>query len=473
MFRRLLLRLTLLNASVIAILFLLLILGGLVYANYKVNQISEQVLSRLAEEINGGFPPPFLATPRNNSTFDIDPRRPPGSGPADKPPPPVLAGLPGGPPGGPPPHEPGGHGPAVFYVQTAPDGKIAFASPHPALSEVQVQELIKLLGEYPASYGRISFANALYFYLKEPRADEAGTLYVLQDFDREFSVIKTIMNAIALIGFGCFLLSLGGSLYLAKRAMHPIQQAWDRQRDFLADASHELRTPLAVIQASLDVIRSNADEQVSEQKQWLDNMGESVASMANLVDSLLFLARLDSSQHPIHKNAFALDIAIANAADLFKTLTDTKNIYLTAAIDSDLWMLGDEGRIKQVLGILLDNAIRHTPAGGRIEIMLQQHQRHALLTVSDNGEGIAPEHLTKVFERFYQADPSRNKTGSGLGLSIAKCIIESHQGTIQAISKLGSGTTISVRLPSYNKVWDKQGNLLKPSGCLPRNNRRY
>ena len=357
----------------------------------------------------------------------------------------MLPGFPGGPPT--PPLDDAGMRPVAFYVQTDPEGNIVFSSPQQQLNSDQVQDLVATVRRQPTLNGRIDFSNTLYFFLATPRTDQPGTLFIFQDFEREYSVFRTTMKSLAWIGLICFIASLGGSLFLARWAMRPIQQAWDRQKDFLADASHELRTPLAVIQASLDVIRSNADEQVSEQKQWLDNMGESVASMANLVDSLLFLARIDSSQHPIAKKTFALDKAIANEVELFKPLADAKGIHLFTALDSRIQLFGDEARIKQVLGIILDNAIRHTPAEGTIEVLLQQNQRNVQLTVTDSGDGIPKEHLSRIFERFYQVDPARNKEGSGLGLSIAKCIIESHQGTIQALSKPNSGTTFQIRLP--------------------------
>ena len=241
--------------------------------------------------------------------------------------------------------------------------------------------------------------------------------------------------------------SLFGSLFLARRAMGPIQKSWNQQRDFLADASHELRTPMAVVQASLDVIRSNPNELVSEQKQWLNNIGESVEEMATLVESLLFLARIDSQQHPIDKKTFALDQAITNALDPYKFLAETKKVNFAVSLTPGMELYGDEGRIKQVVCILLDNALRHTPAGGEIKVILQKINRSAQLTVSDTGEGIPMEHLKKIFERFYQVDPSRNKGGAGLGLSIAKCIVEAHDGGIQAISKVGAGANFFIRLP--------------------------
>ena len=442
MFRKLLLKLTLLNAGVIAILFLTLITGAYFYAQHEINRHSVSFLTRAANEINAGITPPFISMP------PAEPKQFSGSVQPEKrpmPPPPVLPGLPGGPPS--PPPDDFGPRMVVFFVQTDSEGKIVFSSAQKQLNADQLKSLVASVRGQASPNGRIDFANTLYFFLAVPRHDQPGTLYLFQDFEREYSVFQTIMEALAVIGFLCFIASLFGSLFLAGRAMRPIRLAWSKQRDFLADASHELRTPLAVIQASLDVIRSNTDEQVSEQRQWLDNIGESVESMASLVESLLFLARIDSQQHPIDKKTFALDKAIANVVELFKPMTEEKSIRISVECEPGISVLGDEARIKQVLGILLDNAIRHTPPEGKISVMLQQIQHSIQLTVTDTGEGISSENLPKIFDRFYQVDPSRNKGGAGLGLAIAKCIVETHAGTIQAQSKPDNGTTFLIRIP--------------------------
>jgi len=437
MFRRLLLKLTVLNASVIAFLFCALIAGAYFYTQNDIHRRSVFFLTRMAAEINAGYQPPFFASPTHTP------------GKPDVPPPPPLAPplpvLPVGPP--PPPPDGDMPHPVIFYVQTDPSGNISFTSAQQPLSENKLEDLIHVVRNLPASNGQVTFANVSYFYLVTPRADQPGTLFIFQNFEREYNVFRSFMESLAVIGIFCFILSLFGSLFLARKAMRPIRRAWSDQREFLADASHELRTPLAVIQASLDVIRGNREEKVSEQAQWLDNIGESVNSMASLVESLLFLARIDSQQQPIDKKTFALDKAIANAVDLFKPITDAQDIHLDAEIIPNITLLGDEARIKQVLGIILDNAVRHTPSGGKINVMLQQFQHNAQLTITDTGEGISRDHLPKIFDRFYQADPARNTGGAGLGLSIAKCIVEYHGGTIQALSKPGAGATFLIRLP--------------------------
>jgi signal transduction histidine kinase len=439
MFRKLLIKLTLLNASVIAILFFFLIAGVYLFAQYDINRHSKSFLSRVAADINAGRRPPMFPGPFNDpsTVAASDPRPASPSGP----PPGLSFSRPVPPPDDEMPH------PIIFYAKLDLAGAIVATSSTLPLPRAQLETLVQLVGKRSEPSSQIFFQDATYFYYSVERQDAPGRLLLFQNFERERGVFRTVMTALAVIGMFCFIASLFGSLFLARRAMKPIQQSWAQQRDFLADASHELRTPLAVMQASLDVIESNSDELVSEQTQWLNNIGESVKSMAALVESLLFLARIDTMQHPIDKKAFALDLAIANATTPYITLAATKKINLATELEPNLNLFGDEGRIKQVVGILLDNAIRHTPAGGEISVLLHRLNRSAQLTITDTGEGIPSAHLHKIFDRFYQVDPARNKGGAGLGLAIAKSIIEAHAGTIQAISKLGVGASFLIQLP--------------------------
>lgn len=444
MFRKLLLKLTILNASVIVFLFFALLLGAYFYSQYDINRHAKFFLSKIAADINSGRRPPMFpgqhpGPPETSFDFPAPPHNPP--------PPPSPAGLPFGAPPPDPSLEEEFPRPIIFYVKTDSSGAIVSTSALQPLARDRLDILVHKVRQFSQTSGQTSFDNSSYFYYVTQRQDDSGQLLLFQNFDREQSVFRTVLTSLAVIGVFCFIASIFGSLFLARRAMGPIQKAWGQQRDFLADASHELRTPLAVVQASLDVIRSNQDELVVEQEQWLNNIGESVQSMAALVESLLFLARMDSQQHPIEKKAFALDQAIANAVEPYKLLSETKKITLSVLLTAGMELYGDEGRMKQVVCILLDNALRHTPEGGAIKVLLQRVGRQGQLTVTDTGEGIPVEHLKKIFDRFYQVDPSRNKGGSGLGLSIAKCIVQAHNGEIQALSKPGSGATFIVRLP--------------------------
>ncbi|EGO62140.1 integral membrane sensor signal transduction histidine kinase [Acetonema longum DSM 6540] len=247
---------------------------------------------------------------------------------------------------------------------------------------------------------------------------------------------------------GFLVLSAMGSLLMANRAMIPIQHAWRRQQDFLAGASHELRTPLAVIQANLDIVRSNRGEAVSDQEHWLNNMQEESAHMAKIVDSLLFLARSGSRQQALNKQWFDLaQVLEAAVAEALQAMAEAGGVTLSIDAEAGIMLYGDAQRIQQLIGILADNAIRYTPWGGSIEIKAYRLLGLVVIEVTDSGEGISAEHLSRIFDGFYQTDPARAKGGAGLGLAMAKSIVDSHGGNIDASSKLGAGTTFIIRLP--------------------------
>ena len=234
---------------------------------------------------------------------------------------------------------------------------------------------------------------------------------------------------------------------MANRAMIPIQKAWQQQKDFLADASHELRTPLTVIRTNLDVVRGSPEDTVLSQSKWLDNIQEETVSMAKLVDSLLFLARVDSQQPLLHKRFFFFDKALAEAVIPFEPVAGAKGVLLKVASDAPVGYDGDEARIKQLVGILLDNAIRHTPSGGAVSVSLLKIDAKIMLSVVDTGEGIKAAALEKIFDRFFQVDNSRSSGSSGLGLAIAKVIAESHGGKISVSSAPGEGATFIAEFP--------------------------
>jgi signal transduction histidine kinase len=258
------------------------------------------------------------------------------------------------------------------------------------------------------------------------------------------------VGTLIIIAIGYLFLTTAGSLFMAKRAIAPIQNAWQQQKNFLADASHQLRTPLAIIQTNLEVVLSNPQETVASQMDWLNNVQEELQQMTGLVSSLLFLARLDSGQWTMEKTHFWLDKVVIHLSEVFRPAAAIKSINLDTSITGQVICYGDESNIRQVIEILLDNAIRHTPANGKISLNLQQSEKKILLTITDNGEGIAPEHLSKIFDRFYQVDDSPSKGKAGLGLSIAKSIINNHGGTLLVTSILGKGTTFTIELPLEN-----------------------
>ncbi|QIA26760.1 HAMP domain-containing histidine kinase [Thermaerobacter sp. PB12/4term] len=227
-----------------------------------------------------------------------------------------------------------------------------------------------------------------------------------------------------------------------------IETAYRLQQRFVADASHELRAPLTAILGNLDLLRRRPDLPPEEQAQALEEARNEAERLSRLVADLLSLARADAGV-PLVIKPVDVDAVVLEAFQEARRLVRGQELVLDPL--EPVRVPGDRDRIKQLLLILLDNAIKYTPAGGRITLGLQAAgDGGAVLTVADTGVGIPPADLPHVFERFYRADPARSRDpgGTGLGLPIARWIVEQHQGQITIDSAPGRGTTVTVRLPA-------------------------
>jgi len=251
------------------------------------------------------------------------------------------------------------------------------------------------------------------------------------------------------LGLGGALTVLAGS-YLAHQALKPIRRSWEQQRRFAADASHELRMPLSIIQANAELMLMHPDRSALENSEQISMVLSEARRMAKLTDQLLLLARSDSGQEELLMSPVRLDELIRHAVQLFAPLAELKGVRLETDLASGVELTGDRDKLQQLLVILLDNSLKHTPDGGTIRVALARRGQQAVVIVEDTGEGIAAEDLPHIFERFYRGDRSRRRGdgGTGLGLAIARWIAEKHGGAIAAASQPGSGTTMTVRLPA-------------------------
>ena len=218
------------------------------------------------------------------------------------------------------------------------------------------------------------------------------------------------------------------------------------QQQFISDASHELRAPLTVIQGNLDLLHLQSDMPNSERLEALNAAERETSRMSRLVAELLTLARADAGL-PIKRQPVELDSLVLDAFQGARRLAKVQTLILEPF--EPVSVPGDEDRLKQLLLILLDNALKYTPAGGQITLGLYQTEGTVEITVKDTGVGIAAEDLPHIFERFYRADPARSRDsgGTGLGLSIAHWIVQQHHGEITVHSQVEHGTTFVVRLP--------------------------
>lgn len=281
-----------------------------------------------------------------------------------------------------------------------------------------------------------------------------GFIFVFLPKDTESNVMESLFISTVKIGIVGLILIFFVSLYLSKKSLVPVKKAWEKEKSFVADASHELRTPLAVINTNLELVMGNPEETVESQYKWLANIHSEIKRMSNLVKDLLFLARADSNENKVNKSWFNLSKSLVESKDLFEPLAADNGIKLLSDIQPDVNFYGNEGQIKQLVAIFIDNAIKHTPAEGYIQLKMKATDSNIELQIEDTGEGIPKEHLSRIFERFYRVDKARSRSsgGSGLGLSIADTIVKDHKGYINVTSAVGEGTTFKIIFPRKGQL---------------------
>jgi signal transduction histidine kinase len=275
-----------------------------------------------------------------------------------------------------------------------------------------------------------------------------GRLYIGKDISFAYQLFHWLLVILVMLGIVFFGVAVFISFVMSKRAMVPISSAFTRQREFVADASHELRTPLSVLMSSIDAMEMTIEPEGFVEK-LLSNMRQEVKRMTGLVSDLLTLARSDSNSNVMKKETFDFLPFAEKAIESVSPLAAEKEISLRLEAPSSLKATGDSQRLSQLLYILLDNAIKYTPSGGEVKLSLKNAGNELWFSVQDTGVGIKKEDFPRIFERFYRVDKSRSRQvgGHGLGLSIAKWIIDTHGGAIHLSSEVGKGSTFTVRIP--------------------------
>jgi signal transduction histidine kinase len=229
-----------------------------------------------------------------------------------------------------------------------------------------------------------------------------------------------------------------------------IVTAQQSQRQFVADVSHELKTPITVIQGFAQAILDGTANSPELEKQAARVIYEESGRMQGLVLDLLDLARLDSGTLDLKHETVDMNLLIQHVVERFTPQTKKRQITMEFSPAAQPLIVGDSGRLSQVFMNLLDNAIKFTPDGGRVSVYAENDAKVLRIDISDTGSGISPEQIPHIFDRFYQADPSRKggeRHGAGLGLAIVKEFIQAHHGTITARSSPGQGSTFTVCLP--------------------------
>lgn len=290
--------------------------------------------------------------------------------------------------------------------------------------------------------GVLSDYNLRFMRISRP----TDQLLLFVDISHEITTIETLTRNCLLIGFFSFFVFLIISVFLADWAVKPVEQAWEQQKQFIADASHELKTPLTVILTNAELLKSQ-EHSTTENYRFSDNIFTMASQMRNLVNRLLELSRFDNNVQKMEKTPLNFSSVTEHSIFLFEPLFFEQNRTLEYDIAANLSVTGNREHLKQAIEILLDNAIKYSFPNTTVSVLLQKHKKHCELTVINFGNTIPPQDLTNIFKRFYRTDKSRTDSGSfGLGLSIAQSIILEHKGKIWAESH-ESKTIFHVILP--------------------------
>jgi len=231
-------------------------------------------------------------------------------------------------------------------------------------------------------------------------------------------------------------------VFFSKKAVRPVAESIERQRQFITDASHEIKTPLGILSANNDVLALEYGE-----NEWIVSSRRQAERLAGLVNSMVTLSRLDEEKPRLEQIEFSLSDAVLDTVADFEGPAETQRKKLTSEVQPDIKVWADEGAIRQLLAILLDNALKYSNNDGEIRVTLLKRKKTAVLEVFNTCEPLNTENLERFFDRFFRADSARSaKSGYGIGLSIAKAITEAHEGTISVHSEDGKSIRFTVEL---------------------------
>ncbi len=290
-----------------------------------------------------------------------------------------------------------------------------------------------------------------YFFAVKSADRDHDTIYAV--YDRSLDHASSLTQAQTLIAvyvFGLLMAALVG-WKISELNVEPVEEAFEKQKELVANASHELKTPLTIISTNLDVIEADPDKTIGENKKWFDNINSLVGRMDKLILEMLELSRLESIGQTIIKENVNLTDLINGALLSFDASFFEKKVNIESSVAENVIVNSNSQLLQKLCGILFDNALKYTDEDGTITVNLTSNGKKAVISLRNTGKGISPDNLTRVFERFYKEDEARNLDSSpksfGLGLSIAKAIVESLDGTISCNSIVDKYTEFVITIP--------------------------
>ena len=291
---------------------------------------------------------------------------------------------------------------------------------------------------------KININKEPYVYLKRTSSTTTKIVFLNISYQENFKL--SLLKIFISVGFISLIALLMISIYLTNKSIKPIKDVFDKQKQFIADTSTKLKTPLTIIKTNTSLVLSNPEDPVKNQSKWINYINLQTDRMSELVNEMLSLAKLDTDENTLVLSSINISKIIESMID---AIIYENGINLYTKIDNDIFITGDKESLKKLFSIIMDNAIKHTNNKGSIHVNLVLDKNTVKLSIKNTGKGISSEHIEKIFERFYRVDSSRVREtgGYGLGLSIAKSIVEQHKGNIYAKSTVDKDTTFFVEFP--------------------------
>ena len=316
------------------------------------------------------------------------------------------------------------------------------------ISEDSLAKIVSLIRKKDSAEGKLSDYDLRYM----TRSLEDGSqLIALASSSQELSRLRSQALSSLAVGIPALVLLFFVSLGLSSLALKPVQRSMEQQKQFVADASHELKTPLTVIMTNNDILMRHQSSTVASQLQWLESTRDEGKRMRGLIENLLFLAKSDADRLPVSLSEISLSDLVEETVLTYEPVAFEQGIMIEPEVAPEISVTADAGQMKQLVMILLDNAVKYSEPGGTVRVSLKKESSILQLFVNNRGEVIAPEAIPHLFERFYRTDEARSRSGAGgygLGLSIAQTITDLHKGKISCTSTEPDGTTFLVQLPA-------------------------
>ncbi len=409
---------------------LLLIIGSVNIINYNdIKRSLDMRLTILAD--NGGvFPQDFMGPANSPSADDVPPEKP-AMEDAPTPKELTLHGI----------SEESAFDTRYFTVTLDASGAVV-ASSTDNIAAISSDDAVSY-AESVFEKGKTSGYISNYRYTSTTTDTDGETMYIFLDCRRETDTFRSFLTASVSISLIGLLLVFLLVVFFSKLIVRPIAESYEKQKHFITDASHEIKTPLTIIDANTEVL-----EMENGENEWTSSIRNQIRRLTDLTNKLVFLSRMDEEATKLIMLDFSLSDAISETAQPFEAVAAASGRTFVCEIEPNVSYTGDESTIRQLVSLLLDNAMKYASENGSIRLSFAASGKNKILTVWNTVDGIEPGRHDELFERFYRPDASRSSAtgGHGIGLSVVKAIVLAHKGRITAKSEDGQSILFTVTL---------------------------